>query len=234
VGEAQAVSAVTAVEQDYLKAVYTAREWSGEPVTTTSLAARLGAAASTASETVARLARRGLVRHQRYRPVELTADGEALALRVVRRHRLLETYLVTELGFTWDEVHAEAEVLEHVVSDVLLERMDAKLGHPRRDPHGDPIPSPAGEVARPDAHLLSAFGVGERGVVARIADGDPALLRWCAEVGLGLDAEVEVTDRKPFAGTTTVVVEERTVEVGDRAAAAVHLLPVPPLPVGAR
>ena len=214
----------TAVEQDYLKAVYTAREWSGEPVTTTLLAQRLGAAPSTVSETVARLARRGLVRHQRYRPVELTPDGEALALRVVRRHRLLETYLVTELGFTWDEVHVEAEVLEHVVSDVLLERMDATLGHPARDPHGDPIPSADGEVTRPDAPPLSAVEVGASGVVARVSDVDPELLRWCAQVGLALDAHVRVTDRKPYAGTTTVVVEDRTVEVGDLAAAAVRVV----------
>jgi DtxR family Mn-dependent transcriptional regulator len=226
--------ACTPVEQDYLKAVYTASEWSDEPVTTTSLAHRLGAAASTVSETVARLARRGLLVHERYRPVRLSPLGEAEALRTVRRHRLLETYLVTELGFTWDEVHVEAEVLEHVVSDVLLERMDAKLGHPRRDPHGDPIPSVSGEVELPRARLLATFAVGERGVVARVSDVDPDLLRWCSEVGLGLDAEVAVVDRKPYAGTTTVTTTAggpgtgpRTVEVGDLAAAAVHVLPAP-------
>ena len=229
---AEADPRVSAVEQDYLKAVYTASEWSDDPVTTTSLAQRLGAAPSTVSETVARLARRGLVVHERYRPVRLTERGEAEALRTVRRHRLLETYLVTELGFTWDEVHVEAEVLEHAVSDVLLARMDAKLGHPRRDPHGDPIPSADGAVELPRARLLTTFAVGERGVVARVSDVEPELLRWCSEVGLGLDAEVAVVDRKPYAGTTTVTTsgsggDRRTVEVGDLAAAAVHLLPAP-------
>lgn len=216
------------VEQDYLKVIYAVREWSDEPVTTSLLAQRLGVSASTASETVRRLGERGLVAHERYRPVELTERGRAEALRVVRRHRLLETYLVTELGFTWDEVHQEADVLEHVVSDLLLDRIDARLGRPRRDPHGDPIPGADGSVERPDAQLLSSFDVGARGAVARISDDDPDLLRWCTEVGLELDVVVTVADRKTFAGTTTVLVhpgaQTHRVEVGDLAAAALRLV----------
>ena len=113
------------------------------------LATRLGVGASTVSETVRRLADSGLVTHQPYGAVELTADGERHALAVVRRHRLIETFLVEVLGYGWDEVHDEAEVLEHAVSDLFVERIAAQLGHPRRDPHGDPIPGADGSLDDP-------------------------------------------------------------------------------------
>ena len=123
---------------------------------------------------------------------------------MVRRHRLLETYLVSELGYSWDEVHDEAEVLEHAVSDLMIDRIDALLGHPVRDPHGDPIPTADGEVPRPPAVPLSALDVGASAVVARISDADPDVLRYLAELGLGLDAEVTVRERRKYAGTVSI------------------------------
>ncbi|MGK2879919.1 MAG: metal-dependent transcriptional regulator, partial [Mycobacterium sp.] len=146
---------LTAVAQDYLKVIWTAQEWSREKVSTKMLAERIGVSASTASESIRKLAEQGLVDHEKYGAVTLTNSGRRAALAMVRKHRLLETFLVNELGYSWDEVHDEAEILEHAVSDELVARIDAKLGYPRRDPHGDPIPAADGNVPTPPARQLS-------------------------------------------------------------------------------
>lgn len=195
---------LTPVGQDYLKVVWSAQEWSQDPVTTKMLADRMGVGASTVSETVRRLSSQGLLVHAPYGAIELTDRGRSLALAMVRRHRLIETYLVSELGYGWDEVHDEAEVLEHAVSDLMVERIDARLGRPTRDPHGDPIPSASGEVVTPPAVPLSDLVVGDRAVVGRISDADPDVLRYLAELGVGLDTAVEVIERREYAGTLTL------------------------------
>ncbi|MGO3813376.1 MAG: metal-dependent transcriptional regulator [Cellulosimicrobium funkei] len=156
-------------------------------------------------ETVRRLSAQGLLEHAPYGAITLTERGRSLALAMVRRHRLLETYLVSELGYGWDEVHDEAEVLEHAVSDLLIERIDARLGHPTRDPHGDPIPGADGTVVRPPAVPLAELVVGDRGTVVRISDADPDVLRYLAEIGVGLDTGVEVRERREYAGILSVV-----------------------------
>jgi DtxR family transcriptional regulator, Mn-dependent transcriptional regulator len=189
------VDAASDTAQDYLKAVWNAQEWSPGPVTTSWLAARLGVGAPTVSETVARLADRGWLRHEPYRGVHLTAAGRAIAVQVVRRHRLIETWLVERLGYAWDEVHEEAEHLEHAVSDLFVERVDAALGHPVRDPHGDPIPAADGTVVRPPTVLLADLADGERGRVVRVDDRDPQVLRECAACGIGLDVVVVAPTR---------------------------------------
>lgn len=214
---------VSSVAQDYLKAVYGAGEWTGSGVSTSALAARLGAAPSTVSETVRRLATAGLLEHQRYGLVTLTAAGREAALAVVRRHRIVETYLVERLGYSWDEVHDEAELLEHAMSDRLLERMDEALGHPERDPHGDPIPRPDGTVPLPPAVPLADFGEGQSGRVARISDAEPQVLRYLSEVGIGLDVHLTVLERREFAGTTAIEVGPGgpAVDLGGPAVAAI-------------
>src|SRR3954468_13227920 len=159
---------LTTVAQDYLKTIWSAQEWSPDKVSTKLLAERIGVSASTASESIRRLADQGLVDHEKYGAVTLTERGRLAALAVVRRHRLLETFLVRELGYGWDEVHDEAEILEHAVSDRMLDRIDAKLGYPTRDPHGDPIPAADGEVPTPPARQLSVCKNGDAGTVARI------------------------------------------------------------------
>lgn len=226
-------SALTSVAQDYLKVIWSAQEWSDAPVTTKMLAERIGVGASTVSETVRRLGDQGLVSHARYGAVELTEAGSAHAVAMVRRHRLLETFLVDELGYGWDEVHDEAEVLEHAVSDLLIDRIDARLGFPTRDPHGDPIPTRDGAVPAPAAHVLWGLEGGDW-VVARISDADPELLRYLASVGLVLDARVHVVARRPAAGVVAVRVraplgggagEERAVELGEAGAGAIWLVP---------
>ena len=185
----------TAIE-DYVKVIYAHTEWQPDPITTGALAARLGLAASSVTEMVKKLVAQRLVVHEPYGAIELTEDGLALALRVVRRHRLVETWLVNDLGYGWDEVHDEAEVLEHAISDRLLDALDALLGHPVRDPHGDPIPAADGSMPKPAGVLLSdAPG----GVVVRVSDRDPLLLKYLAAEGVVVDAVVTPHQRDQLA-----------------------------------
>ncbi|HWJ86279.1 MAG TPA: metal-dependent transcriptional regulator [Cellulomonas sp.] len=218
---------LTSVSQDYLKVIWSATEWEERPVTTKMLAARLGVGASTVSETVRRLADAGLVTHEPYASVGLTEAGRGLALAMVRRHRLVETFLVDVLGYGWDEVHDEAEVLEHAVSDLFVERIAARLGHPTRDPHGDPIPGPDGSYDPPAATVLWDAAPG-RWHVARISDADPELLRFVESVGLVLDAAVTVVVRRDAVGVVSLQVgaDERPVELGEVAARAIWLVAV--------
>lgn len=215
---------LSAVSQDYLKVIWGAQEWSDVQVTTKLLASRLGVGPSTVSETVKRLADAGLVSHRPYGAVELTDAGRAHAVAVVRRHRLIETYLVERLGYGWDEVHDEAEVLEHAVSDRFVERVADVLGHPDRDPHGDPIPAADGTVHLPDARVMWQVEPGEFRV-ARISDADPELLRYLDDVGLVLDAAVTLDERRAVTGTVSVRIEGAAdrVELGEVAASAIWL-----------
>ena len=177
VGQLIVEAAVATAVEDYVKVIYSHTEWQDQPISSSGLAARLGLAASSVTEMVKKLVAQGLVRHEPYGAIELTPAGTALALRMVRRHRLIETWLVEQFGYTWDQVHDEAEVLEHALSDRLLDAIDAQLGHPVRDPHGDPIPRADGTVERPPAVLLVEAEPGRSGEVVRISDRDPVLLR---------------------------------------------------------
>ncbi|KAA0100895.1 metal-dependent transcriptional regulator [Mycolicibacterium sp. P1-18] len=222
---------LSSVAEDYLKVIWTAQEWSVDKVSTKMLAERIGVSASTASESIRKLADQGLVDHEKYGAVTLTDAGRLAALAMVRRHRLMETFLVRELGYGWDEVHDEAEVLEHAVSDRMLDRIDAKLGFPTRDPHGDPIPARDGRVPAPDARQLSMLQDGDAATVARISDADPEMLRYFDSVGISLDARLTVLARRDFAGMISVGVEQpggaitaTTVDLGNPAAEAIWVV----------
>ncbi|WP_125133109.1 metal-dependent transcriptional regulator [Microbacterium sp. 10M-3C3] len=177
---------------DYLKTIYAHTEWQDERITPSQLAAVLGLAPSSVTEMVQKLAAQGFVTHRPYGPIALTAAGERRAAAVVRRHRLIETWLVQEFGYGWDEVHDEAEVLEHALSDRLLEGIDERLGRPRFDPHGDAIPDAAGRVDRAAFVLLGAAAAGHAGRVLRVSDRDPDLLRALVDAGVDVGHEVEV------------------------------------------
>jgi len=197
-------SAPSSSIEDYVKVIYSFTEWQDKPITSSQLAQRLGVANSSVSEMVRKLKDQGLVDHKPYSAITLTADGIRLALSMVRRHRLIETYLVQELGYSWDEVHDEAELLEHAVSDTFIERMAGKLGDPLRDPHGDPIPAADGTVQMPHAHRMSDLDKGHLGRITRISDENPELLRYLAAQEIDLDADIEVVGRKPFGGALVV------------------------------
>ncbi|MGC0363598.1 DtxR family Mn-dependent transcriptional regulator [Rhodococcus sp. 27YEA15] len=218
--------ALSSVAQDYLKVIWTVQEWSQERVSTKLLAEKMCVSASTVSEAIRKLSDQGLVDHARYGSIALTDTGRAAAVSMVRRHRLIETYLVQELGYGWDEVHDEAEILEHAVSDLMVARMDAKLGFPERDPHGDPIPGSDGSVPTPPARQLSDFANGERGRVARISDSDPEMLRYFDSVGISLDIEITVEERRDFAGIICVRLNDHpeTIDLGSPVAQAIWLV----------
>ena len=212
--------------QDYLKAIWLAGEWSDEPVTATNIAQRVGVTMSTTSDALRRLREAGLIDHAPYSAIKLTATGRAHAVEVVRRHRLIETFLVQALGYTWDQVHDEAEVLEHAVSDFMIDKIAEYLGHPDRDPHGDPIPSADGSVERLRAIPLTELGFGVSAVVERIADDDPELLQYFASHGVAHGTVVKLTNGAPFSDTVTLLAPDTALTLGTTAIEAVWVTPV--------
>jgi DtxR family Mn-dependent transcriptional regulator len=190
---------LTAAVQDYAKAIYTL-ETRGGSASTSALAVLLDVQPGSVSGMVRKLAALGLVEHERYRGVRLTERGRRVALEVIRHHRLLELFLVENLGMSWDEVHAEAEVLEHALSEELEELISAKLGNPTLDPHGDPIPSP--ELTLPASHSRSLYELepGEQATFTRVSDADPEMLRFLAGRGIAPGDRLEVIERQPFDG----------------------------------
>lgn len=206
----------TQAVEDYLKAIFDLSR--GGPVATSVLAERLGVTPASVTGMAKKLATMDLVTHEPYRGVALTDPGERIALEVIRHHRLIETYLHEALGVPWDRVHAEAERIEHVLSEDLEARMDAALGHPTVDPHGAPIPSLALEVIERDVTPLADLPVGTQGIVAEVSDHSADLLRYVGQLGLYPQTPLEVVAVAPFDGPLTVHVggEERT--VGQKAA----------------
>lgn len=182
----------SAAIDDYLKAVYQHTEWQDGAITPSQLAVVLDLAPSSVTEMVRKLATAGLVTHRKYGPISLTETGHQRAAAMVRRHRLIETWLVREFGYTWDEVHDEAEILEHALSDRLLDGIDERLDHPRFDPHGDAIPDASGHVHRESFVLLGEAPRGHTGRVLRVNDRDPALLRALADLGLTVGSTVKI------------------------------------------
>jgi len=196
--------ALTAAVEDYVKAVYML-ELREETVSTTALAARLEVTPAAVSGMLRKLTTLGLVEHQPYHGVRLTDRGRLVALEVIRHHRLLELFLVENLGMGWDEVHAEAEVLEHVLSEELEEVIAAKLGHPTLDPHGDPIPSRELAIADDGASCdLYQLEPGAHATLVRVSDDDPEMLRFLTERGITPGTRLELIDRQPFEGPLSV------------------------------
>lgn len=190
----------TAAVEDYAKAIYALEARSGSAVSTNAVAERLGVTPGSASAMVKKLAERGLVEHEPYRGVSLTPKGLRLALEVLRHHRLLELYLAQELGMPWDRVHDEAEVLEHVLSEELEALIAQKLGDPATDPHGDPIPSADLALAEVPTLRLQELEVGQRACFVRVSDSDSEMLRYLADRGIELGAELEIVEKQPFDG----------------------------------
>jgi DtxR family Mn-dependent transcriptional regulator len=189
--------------EDYLKVIYQLSE-RGDPVTTTALADALRLAPPSISGMVKRLAESNLVEHEPYRGVTLTRTGRRAALRMLRRHRIIETYLVSHLGYSWDNVHDEAEQLEHAVSDDLVDRMSRALGDPVVDPHGDPIPAADGRIAGTVTTPLPDVAIGATVVISRVNTGVGEQLRWFAAAGLIPGAQLTMIDQQPFNGPVTV------------------------------
>lgn len=206
---------LTPVQEQYLKVIWGIGETSGAPVTNSVLAARMGQRTSTVSDMLKRLGDDGYIVHQPYGSVTLTEAGREAAIQIVRRHRLLEAFLTETLGYTWDEVHQEADALEHVVSDTMIGRIAQRLGNPARDPHGDPIPTLDGDLAAEVTQPLTALPAGSRARVSRVDDANAGFLRYLATNGVVIGSTVQRLEAPPFATDVIVSVGQppRTVSI---------------------
>lgn len=215
------VPELTGPVEDYLKAIYKL-ERSGEPAETNAIAALLEIAPASVSGMVRRLAAQGLIRHERYHGARLTPAGRRAALQTLRRHRVIEAYLTSALGYSWDRVHDEAERLEHAASDELIDRMAEAIGEPATDPHGAPIPTREGRLEERSLVPLSALEAGETARVERVSDdrnGDR--LRYLAELGIVPGAAVRVIEREPFEGPIALRVQNADRTIGPGLAAQI-------------
>jgi DtxR family Mn-dependent transcriptional regulator len=208
--------------EDYLKAIYILQE-EQESVSTNDLARRMQTTAAAASKMIRQLAESHLLHHTPYYGVRLTPTGEKVALEIIRHHRLLELYLHQALGYGWDEVDAEAEKLEHHISEEFEERIDRMLDFPRTDPHGDPIPTREGMVAPRRGRPLAHAEAGEKLIILRVRDGEPEMLRYLDRLGMRLEAIVEVTDIQPYGGPITIRVGGATHAIGRELASNVFV-----------
>ena len=211
--------------ENFLKAIYALQQKS-ERVSTNDLAEALKISAPSVTDMARRLVETGLVDYRKYYGVRLTPQGEAIALKVIRRHRLIELYLVEELGYALREVHNDAEDLEHVVSDHFMAAIDSKLGHPQIDPHGDPIPSVEGVITRRDLTDLTRLEIGAPAIVSRLISSNQDVLQHILERGFALGASVEVTARDPFNGPVTALVNGQKAVIGYNVATCILVEPV--------
>lgn len=190
------IDSITPVVQDYVKAIWSATEWGDPPITTKALAARFGTSPANVTDTMKRLAAQGLIDYQPYKSVRLTEAGTRLAVMMVRRHRLIETFLVVTLGYRWDEIHIEAERLEHAATELLINRIDALLGHPTADPHGDPIPTADGCPHIPEGAVRLIDAGPGRHLVRRISDADPENLETAAALGITPGSIIDINPNR--------------------------------------
>lgn len=205
--------------ENYVKAIFQiCFAQSGRPAGTGQVAAALSVSPGTVTSMLKTLSESGLATYAPYEGVRLTAAGNALALRVMRRHRLIELFLVETLKLAWDEVHEEAEHMEHAVSDRLIDRIDEFLGFPQSDPHGDPIPRADGSLETPASRTLAECPVGFQFCLARVVDQSPEFLRFLTETGLPLGARGEVVANSAAGGVLTVAVDGRQTSLGREAA----------------
>jgi DtxR family Mn-dependent transcriptional regulator len=213
--------------QDYAKAVFALEDRAGAAVSTNDLAERLGVTPGSASGMVRKLAEQGLLEHVPYRGVRLTESGRRLALQVIRRHRLIELFLAEALDMPWDRVHAQAEVLEHALSEELEDLIAERLGHPEVDPHGDPIPSADFQLSETDTISLAELPVDTWARFVRVSDSDPEKLRYLAELEIALGAVLTVTGREPFGGPLQVSHDGKRHALGEQLARAMRVAVIP-------
>lgn len=216
----KATPALSGPVEDYLKAIWDL-ERSGEPAETNAIARRLHIAPASVSGMVRRLARQGLITHERYHGARLTTAGRKAALKTIRRHRVIEAYLTTALGYSWDRVHDEAERLEHSASDELIERMAKAIGEPDVDPHGAPIPTREGTLKERAAVPLATLEAGDIARVDRVSDESAERLRHLADLGIVPGATVKVIQRAPFGGPIALKVDATRRTIGPELAAQI-------------
>lgn len=217
--------AVTRMVEDYVTLIWKAYEWPGGCPATTEMAEQLGVTASTVSANLKKLARDGYIDYEPYGQIVLTDAGRQVAVAIVRRHRIVESYLVEALGLSWDQVHDEADRLEHAVSDLVLARMNAALGNPQRDPHGDPIPDADGHTADFPSRRLQETAPGVEVEVVRVSDRSPELLRYLTDRGIVIGTKLQVRSISSAASAIAVSVGDESIELALDAADAIRVGP---------
>jgi DtxR family Mn-dependent transcriptional regulator len=220
---------ISRAEQDYIKSIFTLQQETGS-TTTSALARKLNITPASVSGMLRKLGQAKLISRRHYRGVKLTKRGERYASAVLRRHRLIELFLVEILGMPWEKVHHEAEVLEHVISDEVLDRINELLDFPEYDPHGSPIPPATGEITAAPTVRLDEMKQGSKGIIAEIPDDDPELIQYLSKQGLVPGARLRVTEILALDGTRVLRCGEKEISVSPTVAAALRVLSDPPLP----
>jgi len=209
---------LTFTEENYLKAIYHLSDAGGKAVMTNELAEQMNTKAASVTDMVKKLAAKELISYEKYYGVNITAEGKSIALMVIRKHRLWETFLVSKLNFPWDEVHEVAEQLEHIQSERLIDKLDAFLGHPATDPHGDPIPDHKGKIKALPQVELAQVRSGYEGVITAVKDSDSKLLRYLDKIGARPGAKIRVLDREEYDESLEVVIGDSKVFVSKEVA----------------
>ncbi len=213
--------------EDYLKTIYALAEEEEGPVSTSRIAEARDVKPASVTNMMQRLANLNLVSYEKHSGVTLTESGRRIALEVLRHHRLIELYLMEALGFSWDEVHEQADILEHVISEKLEERIAAALNHPTIDPHGDPIPARDGTVEILEVQALSTLTEGQRGRVVRVVDDtNSEMLRYLAALGLKPGTDFEVLNMEPFDGPLTLRLDNEEIVIGHKVAGSILIEPI--------
>lgn len=196
-------------EENYLKAIYNLSQGNNEPVNTNAIAEVMQTKAASVSDMLRKLNEKQLINYVKYRGLTLTEAGQKMALQLVRKHRLWEVFLVEKLKFNWDEVHEVAEEMEHITSELLIRRLDEFLGYPKYDPHGDPIPTEAGDLSEKQQIVLSEMNVNEAGIVIGVKDSQPLFLQYLDKVGIYLGAKLKVTDKVAFDNSLEINIDQK-------------------------
>ena len=216
---------MTHSEENYIKGIYHLSQGGKNAISTNALAGQMETKPSSVTDMVKRLSEKGLVHYKRYQGVRLTEEGTLQALKVIRKHRLWETFLVEKLDFSWDEVHVVAEQLEHIESEKLIDRLDALLDFPDYDPHGDPIPDKHGRFKTRDKKLLSSMPVPSQGICVGVRDSSAPFLKFLDRNHIALGREIQVLEKEPYDHSMHVKIGEHTLRISQQIASNLYVKP---------
>lgn len=214
----------TYVEENYLKAIYHLSHEGEKSVNTNAIAIELNTTPASVSDMIRKLSKKKAVHYEKYRGVNVSSKGKETALRVIRKHRLWEVFLVQKLKFKWDEVHDIAEQLEHIKSPLLIKRLDEFLGYPKYDPHGDPIPDEDGNISKLKKQALSSSDVGSKGTVIGVNDSTSAFLKYLDKVGISIGSELKILDKNEFDGSLDIELQDKTITISPVAAENISIV----------
>ncbi|WP_046745673.1 metal-dependent transcriptional regulator [Kordia zhangzhouensis] len=214
---------MTFSEENYLKAIYHISDRSEGDISTNAIAEQMNTKASSVTDMVKKLSEKELIHYKPYKGVELTQEGKLMAANIIRKHRLWEVFLVEKLNFTWDEVHDVAEQLEHIRSEKLINQLDAFLGFPKRDPHGDPIPDKEGNISNYADVLLATLGKGEKGIIVGVKDSSSSFLKYLDKQKIALGKKIKVLDKEPFDNSMKIRVNKEEFMISQQIANNIYV-----------